>query len=194
MELNFVIDLHRRREYADSSIQDEEDVSCQEAQDIEELIRSLPPVNTHTQTNKPFGHGTIQLSDLDFSALVTLRSAHETEQAKKSVRKSDVKVNVKDTIRMRVIREMHAALKEVEDKAVGTGLERGARWRAPALGAREGIIDGAAAPALVNGNTANADVATKQTISVVSSFCFCSELDCQHFPIGRRQKVQSLLR
>jgi hypothetical protein len=134
----------------------------------------------HTQTNKPFGHGTIQLSDLNLSALVKLRSVHETEQAKKSVRKGDAKVNVKDTICMKVIKEMHAALKEVEDKAVGTGLERGARWRAPALGAREGIIDGVAALALASGNTANADIATRQTVNVASSFCFHSQLWCQY--------------
>jgi hypothetical protein len=62
--------------------------------------------------NKLFGYGTIQLLfDLNLSAVVAqklLHSTHELEQAKKSVRKGEV-ISAKDTIRMKIMKETHAA-------------------------------------------------------------------------------------
>lgn len=60
-------------------------------------------------------------------------------------------------MRANIIREFHYALKEAQDEAaVGSGVERNVRWRAPAPGGREGVIDGVRAPELAAGSSANA--------------------------------------
>jgi hypothetical protein len=156
-----------RQAYCNLSTEEEDATTTQELNEVDDLVKSLPPVQSHGEASKAFGHGNITLSDLDFTELVNLRSLHETEQAKKGVRVQTAGKNKNLSLRMELIKKMHAVLKEVEDQAPGTGLERNARWRAPALGGREGVIDGQQAPSLPSGNTANADVAMKQAANAV---------------------------
>ncbi|KAJ7894643.1 hypothetical protein B0H14DRAFT_2559074 [Mycena olivaceomarginata] len=54
------------------------------------------------------------------------------------------------------VKKLHLALKEEQDQATGTGLERSARWRAPAPGGRN-AASGSALPGA--GNSANAALA-----------------------------------
>ncbi len=61
-----------------------------------------------------------------------------------------------------------------DDTAVGTGLERGARWHAPAAGGRNGLVNGVRAPELTAGNSANAAVtatAAAKQVRLLINFC-----------------------
>ncbi|KAJ6580061.1 hypothetical protein DFH09DRAFT_1275779 [Mycena vulgaris] len=92
--------------------------------------------------------------------LVELRRRHQTIQAARGVRIQILDSSKSDraqaeSLRQQLTRKLHLALKEEQDLAVGTGLERGARWRAPAPGGRGGNVPGLKS-ALANSNSANA--------------------------------------
>ncbi|KAF8236484.1 hypothetical protein L208DRAFT_1251519, partial [Tricholoma matsutake] len=64
------------------------------------------------------------------------------------------------TLKQQIIIQFHEALRESQDdKAIGTGYERSARWRAPACGAQSREIEGTIVDPLPSGNAANAAVA-----------------------------------
>ncbi|KAF8150905.1 hypothetical protein B0H34DRAFT_156021 [Crassisporium funariophilum] len=104
----------------------------------------------------------MQYDDLDFEMLVDMRRQHQTKQATTGVRTRKFKEisSNETTMRGKLIRELHEALKEAQDDvAIGTGANRRDRWtdnRVPAPGGREGVIDGATAPDALAGNSANA--------------------------------------
>ncbi|KAH9480225.1 hypothetical protein JR316_0006823 [Psilocybe cubensis] len=90
---------------------------------------------------------------------------HETKQAKKGVRKvqdgdSVDQTKKKSTLKGQLIHRFHQALKESqEDRAIGTGAIRKARWEQAAKGGQTGRED------VLAGNSANAvAVATSQAI------------------------------
>lgn len=122
------------------------------------------------------------VEDLDFAMLVRLQHRHQTRQADLGVRTQAKSINVDDstkrpmTMRGQIIRTMHQTLKTQEDKAVGTGCERSARWtnnqRIPAPGGRDGLIAGAPVPALAGGNSANAAITASALAKQVNTSCF----------------------
>lgn len=99
---------------------------------------------------------------IDFDYLVDLRRRHQTIQAARGVRTRAVDSSTgkakEASLRQQLIRKLHLALKEDQDQdlATGTGLERSARWRAPAPGGRGGKVAGSQPTAPVAGNSANA--------------------------------------
>jgi hypothetical protein len=119
---------------------------------------SLPPVRVPDDLSNPLGRGNIHFGDLDFSMLIEMRRVHQTKYAVTGVRKR--LENKTNTARVKVIQEFHNVLKAVQDdSAIGTGIERLARWRTAAPGGREGIVDGTRPPNLGPGNAANAAMA-----------------------------------
>lgn len=114
-------------------------------------VLNLPAVQLPDQPSRPFGAGSIRPGDLDFQSLIEMRRQHQTKHATTGVRKQQS--NSVDTLRSNILQRFHGALRAAQDDtAVGTGLERGARWRAPAAGGREGLVDGVRAPQLAAGN------------------------------------------
>lgn len=96
-------------------------------------------------------------------ALVALREAHETDRAKKAVRRTGrtappvedgTTPSQQPTIRQGLLRDIHALLRSYNDQAVGSGLARKARWQ-------EGMI------IPTTGNTANAILAAGQRAATV---------------------------
>lgn len=89
-----------------------------------------------------------------------MRRLHQTRQAALGVRTrsstTEDATKQEVSIRRQLIRRFHEAMREEEYHAVGTGLERSARTRAPAPGGRGGQIDGMDETGLSAGNSANA--------------------------------------
>jgi hypothetical protein len=134
---------------------------------------NLPAVQLPDQSSRPFGAGIVTPGDLDFQALVEMRRQHQTKHAMTGVRKRQS--NSRSTIRSNILQQFHSALRAAQDDtAVGTGLERGARWRAPAAGGRDGLVNGVHVPELAAGNSANAAMtATAAAKQVRFSICIC---------------------
>ncbi|KAI0309338.1 hypothetical protein OF83DRAFT_1179744 [Amylostereum chailletii] len=112
-------------------------------------------------------------SHLDFSHLVTIRRLHESRRARDGVRKSLTQVLASDSAhladnpegktestRRQLINGFNIVLREQQGnlKAIGTGLERSARWR----------NNTSTEPAnTVSGNSANAELAAGQRATTV---------------------------
>ncbi|KAF9481696.1 hypothetical protein BDN70DRAFT_991713 [Pholiota conissans] len=144
-----------------------EEVITSEYSEVQAMIRRfnrpLPPLRLPDQpTTTVIGRGTLKFDRLDFDTLVQMRRNHQTKQAAQGVRTKLTKPTNEDkstALRSKILREMHGALKEAQDEAaMGTGLERQQRWRAPAPGGRGGLVEGVAAPDLAAGTSANAAV------------------------------------
>jgi hypothetical protein len=114
-----------------------------------------------SEPSKRLGQGSPTPDTINFDYLVELRRRHQTAQAARGVRTRVIdhrSEKVKEaSIRQQLIKKLHLALKEEqESQATGTGLERSARWRAPAPGGRD-VVSGSALPG--SGNSANAALA-----------------------------------
>jgi hypothetical protein len=123
------------------------------------LGTKLPPVSV-SEPSKPLGRGSATAATIDFDYLVELRRRHQTIQAARGVRTRILDSPKSDraqaeSLRQQLTRKLHLALKEEQDLAAGTGLDRGIRWRAPAPGGRGSNVPGLNS-ALANGNSANA--------------------------------------
>jgi hypothetical protein len=109
-------------------------------------------------------------------ALLGSRRQHQTKQAALGVRTKKFKAKSSDaiTIRGKIIHEFHEVVKEAQDDvAIGTGADRGRRWtdnRVPALGGREGVIKGVAAPEISAGNSTNAALAAAAAAKKARTF------------------------
>lgn len=123
-------------------------------------------------TSNKIGHGTLSFEKLNFDTLIQMRREHQTKQASQGVRtklSNPVNKDKSTHLRNEILREMHSALKEAQDEsAVGTGLERQQRWRAPAPGGRGGLVEGVAAPNPAAGSSANAAVSADAVAKTVS--------------------------
>jgi len=155
----------------DSDILDQ--VISEEYEHVQEVNRiqdALPVLRLRDDATRPLGYGSINHGQLSFDTLVDMRRRHQTKQASQGVRTKLSKPTTENpSMRANIIREFHNALKEAQDEAaVGTGVERAARWRAPAPGGREGLIDNVRAPDLYAGNSANAAVTAAVTARKVS--------------------------
>ncbi|KAJ7242483.1 hypothetical protein C8J57DRAFT_1084298 [Mycena rebaudengoi] len=112
-----------------------DELAAEEQGSIRALIDAVPDLST-TEPTKPLGRGSATADTVDFDYLVELRRRHQTVQAARGVRtrvldwSSDKAQEA--SLRQQLIKRLHLALKEDQDKAAGTGLERSVRWRAPA--------------------------------------------------------------
>jgi hypothetical protein len=140
------------------------------------LSFNLPPVHIDTAV-QPTGYGgtNANFHELDFGILVSMRQQHQTRPAAMGVRtKGDKQLNPKKdiSIRRQFIQRFHEVLKEEQDRAPCTGSDRQIHWRAPAPGGRGGQVDGLNAPALANGNSANAAVSASAVAKKVRQYLF----------------------
>lgn len=143
---------------------------------------TLPELQLDDTPSKPFGLGNnSSVATLDFSTLVEMRRAHQTHQAAKCARTKGSKDDTDDlssstphtSIRRDIINQYTAILKEEQDQAVGTGVERKTRWRAPAPGGRDGLVEGADQVDLANGNSSNAAATATALAKKVSLHITC---------------------
>ena len=133
------------------------------------IVARLPSVNVFpAEESRPYDFGPSFHHDLDLSVLVTIRRAHETQRAKKSVRtqvqddgveRSEQHSNSgkEPSIRQKIFREMTQVLREDQDQRKNTGANRAATWKSSAPGGRD-VAD----IATLTGNSANAELAAGQ--------------------------------
>jgi hypothetical protein len=137
---------------------------------------------------RPFDRPVAASTSFDFSALIELRRQHETQRAAEGVRVknrlveagTDVETNAGPTksemVKKQIKREMNAVLREHSQKAIGTGLERQARWRnSSAPGGRSENEVSA-----LTGNSANAELAAGQRAAAVSNRIFFRSFNLMH--------------
>ena len=120
----------------------------------------LPSISTGDEELLPFGYGESEpnFAELNLDALVTMRFQHQTEQAAKGIRLKGSSDKPADgekeiSIRRQLIRKFHEVLRQQQERGVGTGCDRAARW-----------LDAAAEPGgqvsdKATGNSANAALA-----------------------------------
>lgn len=141
--------------------------------ELQTIGNIVPPVDLPDEAAKPLGLGEATFDTLDFGALVAMRRAHQTYQAAHGVRTkqspngADEMTKTKLTLRRRLIRGFHEALKEAQDnQAAGTGKERSARWQESyAPGGRK---NESGTEELTAGNSANAALAAENVAKQVS--------------------------
>ncbi|PPQ84235.1 hypothetical protein CVT24_004308 [Panaeolus cyanescens] len=139
----------------------------QELQNIRRNI-AVPHVTTsHLEPQKPYGLGGLLVDSLGLSTLVSLRKQHQTRHAALGIRTRipmTSKCKEAESTRAEIRREMEAVLKQYQDvQGIGTELERSHRWRAPAPGGRDAIMDGEAAPQLRAGTSTNAGAVAEKS-------------------------------
>ncbi|KAJ6620818.1 hypothetical protein B0H10DRAFT_2432733 [Mycena sp. CBHHK59/15] len=125
-----------------------------------QAVTNLAPL-VISETSKPLGRGSATAQTIDFDYLVELRRRHQTIQAARGVRTRVIDTTNTEkakeaSLRQQLIRKFHLALKEDQDRAVGTGVEREARWKASAPGGRGGNVPGSSSDIVLAGNSANA--------------------------------------
>ncbi|KAJ7814859.1 hypothetical protein B0H13DRAFT_2242659 [Mycena leptocephala] len=104
------------------------------------------------------GRGSATTETINFDYLVELRRRHQTIQAARGVRTRILHTTEKAkeaSLRQQLIRKFHLALKEEQDQAIGTGLNRTVRWQASAPWGRGGNVPGVQEPKGA-GNSENA--------------------------------------
>lgn len=122
-------------------------------------------------------HLLAQPLDVDLSPLVSTLRAHETPRARQAVRTSSHSSadsshdpgKSKESAHRALIREINQTLRLEQERGVGTGLARDARWRSHVT---EGVRATEQSPGveLATGNTANAALAAGKRASTVSAF------------------------
>ncbi|KAJ6548850.1 hypothetical protein B0H19DRAFT_1074654 [Mycena capillaripes] len=135
-------------EELDDNILGEEYMSLQDT--FDSVAAALPAVQLPSESSRPSAN--MALDTLDFKVLVRLRKQHQTRQAANSARVKSSKSDEEGSstppvefMRRQILRRYHELLKEDQSKAVGTAVERQARWSTE--------------PKPTAGNTANAAAA-----------------------------------
>jgi hypothetical protein len=140
------------------------------------IVARLPSLNVlPAEVSRPYDFGPSFHHDLDLSILVSIRRAHETQRAKKSVRtqvqddsaeRSEQRCNSgkEPSIRQKIFREMTEVLREDQDRRMNTGANRAATWKSSAPGGRDN-----ADTVTLTGNSANAELAAGQRSLTVSA-------------------------
>ncbi|KAF7324216.1 hypothetical protein MSAN_02534100 [Mycena sanguinolenta] len=97
------------------------------------IAAALPTLQLPSEPSKPSAN--MAFDTLDFKALVHQRKLHQTRQAANSARVKNSKPNEDapldaevESTRRQILRRYHELLKEDQSKAVGTAVERQARW------------------------------------------------------------------
>ena len=131
-------------------------------------LRSSPASTGHRDDNTGF---ILTTTPMSLSQLVTVRAAHQTKRAAKSIKTcsspqdSDPKP-AERTERQRLCAQMAEVV-----RCTGTGLERGVRWTsrtAPGTRSPEEVLT-------LTGNSANAELAAKERVNSVSDSCSLGE-------------------
>ncbi|KAJ6556704.1 hypothetical protein B0H10DRAFT_2201541 [Mycena sp. CBHHK59/15] len=124
------VDDHMRvHEFQETDEDLAEEILGDEHITLQETLASLP-----SEASKPFGRGTnTAFGNLDFKALVRQRKEHQTRQAANCARikhtNPDESLPVsEESTRRQILRKYHELLKEDQARAVGTAVERKARW------------------------------------------------------------------
>lgn len=139
----------------------------------ERLANALPPLNIERPETTLFT-STTSSSTIDVSELVRLRFLHQTKQAETGVRKvgsgkstaNSRAENLKPlSERQQIIRRFAEIIKQQDDRGVGTGLERSARWISK--GSEKGTSKQGGAVDKTSGNSANAAAVANATASSV---------------------------
>lgn len=125
-----------------------------------------------TATTSPI----LEVTRRDLSQLVSVRQAHQTNRAAKSVKThSDPQVlapkSTDQTDRQRLCAQIGEVLRRT-----GTGLERDVRWRCQAAPGTRGPHE----TLLLTGNSANAEVVAKERVNTVCNSCSPSESPLSH--------------
>ncbi|KAL6306598.1 hypothetical protein BKA93DRAFT_885233 [Sparassis latifolia] len=102
--------------------------------------------------------------DVDIRELITLRRSHQTKQAASGVRTRGQTDDAGQSPRRLLLRQFQDIIKQEQERGVGSGLERAARWKNPGIsGSSEDTSTSTAADREKSGNAANAAaVATSQ--------------------------------
>ena len=131
-------------------------------------LRSSPASTGHRDDNTGF---ILTTTPMSLSQLVTVRAAHQTKRAAKSIKTrsspqdSDPKP-AERTERQRLCAQMAEVVRRT-----GTGLERGVRWTsrtAPGTRSPEEVLT-------LTGNSANAELAAKERVNSESDSCSLGE-------------------
>lgn len=145
------------------------DIATPHASTGEQLANALPPLNIDQPETNIFMSTT---STIDVSQLVHLRFLHQTKQAETGVRKvgsgestANRKTEKPLSERQQIIRKFAEILKQQDDRGVGTGLERSARWILK--GSAKSISKQGEAVEKTSGNSANAAAVADATASSV---------------------------
>jgi hypothetical protein len=172
------LQLHYLRQRLNNLTDNDQSANIQE--DFDRLTSTLtaarlPSLNVFpAEASRPYDFGPSFHHDLDLSMLVSIRRAHETQRAKKSVRTQvqddsagqsmqNSNSGKEPSIRQKIFREMTQVLREDQDRRMNTGANRAATWKSSAPGGRE-IAD----TATLTGNSANAELAAGQRSLTVS--------------------------
>ena len=134
------------------------------------LANELPPLNIGQPDTNLFTTSTI-----DVSELVHLRFLHQTKQAETGVRKvgscestANPGRQAKKPLseRQQIIRKFAEIIKQQDDRGIGTGLERSARWISKGSRSEKGTRKSEAIEK-TSGNSANAAAVADATASSV---------------------------
>jgi hypothetical protein len=136
-------------------------------------VSRLPQLNIPAEETRPFDRPVATSTSFDYSPLVNIRRQNETKRAAEGVRmrsqseEADSETSAEPTksevVKREIKRAMNAVLREHHQKAVGTGLERQARWKnnsAPG-GRSDNEVE------MLTGNSANAELAAGQRAAAV---------------------------
>lgn len=156
-------------------------LTAEEWQDIHEqvgrhLADRLPTVH---EAEEYVGLSTVDSANMDLDVLVSLRFAHQTEQAGSGARENNrqAQKSAADPTRAakrQLVEQYKAILHDRDTVGISTGLDRSQRWRHAAPGGRDGILDGVTPGALAAGTAANAAVAARNRADMVCFFCHFS--------------------
>ena len=124
----------------------------------------IPAVRAPDAPSKPIGMGNFGLQSLNLGSLIKIREEHETDQAKKGCRMggeqlSSSLITQPESVRKQLIHEFHTILKEQQDRAIGTGVQRSLRWTGTTS-------------QVPTGNAANAATVSKENIRKVCRITF----------------------
>ena len=152
-----------------------EELLAEDCQNIKESLSpvKIAPVHIADEKAQPLGFGAIQpdFETLDLDMLVQWRVQHQSKHAALGVRTKvggPMEVTKEVSMRRQLIRRFHKVLKQEQNRGELTGLTWGIHWCALAPGGRDGKVEGTTAPALQNGNSANAAQSASVAASKVS--------------------------
>ncbi|TFY73791.1 hypothetical protein EWM64_g10221 [Hericium alpestre] len=102
----------------------------------------IAPLDLPDDPTRPLGLGCLTVDDIDFSALMSIRRRNQTRQAAKGTRQANSKqafdtessLDVTLTIRQELLKQCYEIIRSQQERAIGTGYERAARWIEPESG------------------------------------------------------------
>lgn len=149
----------------DEDMQEEMYAEC--CQNVgEALAAALPPLDAPHGKDQILGRGVLSVSQLDLTHLYKVREQHQTRLAAQAVRTRSQEASDREpgseeqSLRRQIIQEYYKSQREQEERGVGTGKEREARWGSSSA------VTGQA-----SGNSANAAATAASAAVKVSVIC-----------------------